>query len=139
MTSDIASRIPALELVEETLATIPGLRVSLKQINPSTLRTADLPVAVLTFGRSTRESENVQVSSFSQVAQLDAITYLQAGASALVVEQFVVQFAEKIDGIANEPGRPYVLELTEIDVGIDPAAKLPSVGFSITVIIQSGS
>ena len=137
MPSDIASRIPALEEVERTLSTIPGLQVTLKQINPSTLRTADLPIAVMTFGRSTRESHNVQVSSFSQVAQLDVLVYLQSGASALVVEQFVVKFAAKVDGIANEPGRPYVLELTEIDVGIDPAAKLPSVGFSISVIIQS--
>ena len=139
MTTDIASRIPALEEVERTLSTIPGLQVTLKQINPSTLRTADLPIAVMTFGRSTRESKNVQVSSFSQVAQLDVLVYLQSGASAMVVEEFVAKFAAKIDSIANEPGRPYVLELTEIDVGIDPAAKLPSVGFSITVIIQNGS
>ena len=139
MTTDIASRITALELVETTLSTIPGLATSLKQVNPSQLRSADLPLAVLTYGRSTRESRNVQVSSFSQTAQLDVIAYLQAGATALVVEAFIAQFAEKIDSIANEPGRPFVLELTEIDVGIDPAAKLPSVGFSITVIIQSGS
>ena len=137
MTTDIASRIPALEEVERTLSTIPGLQVTLKQINPSTLRTADLPVAVLTFGRSTRESRNTQVSSFSQVAQLDVLVYLQSGASAMVVEEFVVKFAAKVDGIANEDGRNYVLELTDIDVGIDPAAKLPSVGFSISVIIQS--
>ena len=137
MPSDIDSRIPALELVERTLSGISGLAVTLKPTDPGTLRTHDLPLCQLTFGRATRQSRNVQLTSFSQTAQLDCIAYMPSGSDALAVERFVAAFGGKIDGIANEESRAFTLELTEIDVGLDTAAKLPSVGFSITVGIES--
>ncbi len=135
MPSDIDQRIPALEEVERTLATISGLQVTLKSINPSTLRTADLPLAVISYGAGNRTSVNQQISSFSQIASLDVIVYLQAGASAIVVENFIVAFAAKIDDIANVEGRAYTLKLLEIDPGVDPGGKLPSIGFGIQVDI----
>ena len=135
MPSDIDQRIPALEEVERTLATISGLQVTLKQTNPAVLRTSDLPLCVLSYGAGNRTAVNQQISSFSQIASLDCIAYLQAGASTLVVENFVKVFAAKIDSIANVEGRPYVLKLLEIDPGVDPGGKLPSIGFGIQVDI----
>ena len=135
MPSDIDQRIPALEEVERTLATISGLQVTLKSINPSTLRTADLPLCVLSYGAGNRTSVNQQISSFSQIASLDCIAYLPAGTDALGVENFIQRFAAKIDSIANVEGRPYVLKLLEIDPGVDPGGKLPSIGLAVEVDI----
>ena len=135
MSLDVDERLKAMEEVETTLATIPGLAVSLKQTDPSTLRTADLPLAVISYGAATRRSANQQISSFSQIADLDVIVYLQSGASATVVENFIAVFAEKIDEISNIQERAYTLKLLEINSGLDPRGKLPGVGFSIEVNI----
>ena len=137
MSLDVDQRLVAMEEVERTLNTISGLQVTLKQIDPSTLRTADLPLAVISFGAATRRSANQQISSFAQIANLDIIAYLQSGATATVIENFIKVFASKIDAVANIQARAYTLKLLEIDSGLDPRGKLPSVGFSIEVDIAA--